>query len=82
MSNNLDATTPQLKVVDRFFEAYSTCDLKNAAPILSKNYRYRPFPKGPNLSDSTKEEHLASLGPALARLAKLEVLAQHRGTPF
>ena len=38
--NNLNATTPQLKCVDRFYEAYTTCDINKVAPLLSKNYMY------------------------------------------
>ena len=80
MINNFNATTPQLKVVDRAFQAYRTCDLTNAAPILSKNFVYKPFPKVPDLGDQTKEEHLASLGPKITKLVKLEVRIQRRGT--
>lgn len=79
MANSLNATTPQLKVVDRFFAAYRTQDLQNVAPILSKNYMYKPFPKVPGLGDMTKEEHLALFGPLFAKPIKHEVRIQHRG---
>ena len=82
MANSLNATTPQLKVVDRFFAAYRTCDLSNAAPMFSKNYVYKPFPKTPGLSDQTREEHMALFGPAFVGLVKFEVRIQRRGTQF
>ena len=82
MVNNLDATTPQLKVVDRLFEAYRTCDINKVTPILSKNYTYKAFPKLPKSGDQTKEEHLAFFGLVFARVVKIEVHIRHRGAQF
>ena len=82
MINNLNTSTPQLKAVGRFYQAYRTCDLNNIAPILSKDFTYRPFPKLPGLGDWTKEEHLESFGPMLAKLVKLEERIPYQGIPF
>lgn len=78
--NHIDTTTPQLKAVERIFEAYRTCDLNNAHSVLSKNFTYRSFPKIAELPDQTKEEHIQLYGPMFARVAKIEVGIQHRGT--
>ena len=80
--SNIDPTTPQLKVVDRLFEAYRTFDTSNAAPFLSKNFAYRSFPETTGLSEKTKEEHLELYQPIFARMSKLEVRIWHRGTIF
>ena len=71
--NNLDATTPQLKLVDQVFEAYRALDPKKCAHLLSKNFRHRSFPKIAEMPDQTKEEHIALFGPMLAMLTKLSV---------
>ena len=78
MVNNLNPTTPQLQVVDRLFAAYRTCDLNNAAQVMSKNYTYKPFPKAPGLADQTREEHIELFGPTFAKLVKLEVRIKHK----
>ena len=59
------------------FEAYRTCDLQNARPILSKNYTFQTFPKVDDLPDETKGEHLENYAPRFASLTKLEVRAEY-----
>ena len=78
----MNATTPQLKVVDRFYEAYRTCDINNVGPFLSKDYTYKSLPKNSALPDMTKAEHFATYGQILASLTKFEVRIQHRGAGF
>ena len=83
MSKAMNATTPQLKTVDKLYEAYRTRDLNNVVPFFSKDYTYKSLPKNPALPDSmTKAEHIASTGPIFARATKVEVCIQHRGTAF
>ena len=73
-----DTSTPQLKLVDQFFEVYRSRDLNNATPLFSKNFRYRAFPKIADLPDQTGKEHIGSLGPLIASIVKLEVRVQRR----
>ena len=80
MSSSINATTPQLKLLDRFYEIYRTCDLNDAAPLMSKNYVYKSFPKAPGVGDLTKEEHLALFGPMFAKLVKFEVRIKRNST--
>ena len=82
MSKSMNATTPQLKVVDKCYEAYRTCDVNNAGPFFSKNYTYKTLPKNPALPDMTKAELTARIGPIFATLTKIEVRIQHRGAAF
>ena len=73
MARNIDATTPQLRVVEKMFEAGRTCDVNSAAPFLSKNYSYKTFPKTADLPDEAKNEHLENYGRKFASLLKVEV---------
>ena len=73
----LNATTPQLKVLDQMFEGYNTRDVNNAAPFLSKNYIHMSFPKIADLPDQKKEGHLEMFGPMFAKLDKLDVRILH-----
>ena len=82
MSKSINATTPQLKAVDKFYEAYRTGDINNAGPLFSKNYTYKCFPENPAFPDMTKAEHIARIGPIFATLTKVEVRIQHRGAAF
>ena len=82
MSKTMNATTPQLKAVDKFYEAYRTRDVNNAGPLFSKNYTYTTLPKNPAFPDMTKAEHIARIGPIFATLTKIEVRIQHRGAAF
>ena len=80
--NHLEATTPQLKLIDQVFEGYRTLDLNNSAQLLSKTFVHRTFPKTAELPDQTKEEHLESFGPMLAKLVKIDVCSLLLGTPL
>ena len=72
-----DTTTPQLKVVDRLFAAYRSCDPQNLAPSLSKNYKFQSHPKTSDLHDQTGEEHIESLRLKFAKLTKIDVYIRH-----
>lgn len=78
----IDATTPQLKLVDQMFEAYTTRDMKNVAPFFSKDFAYRSLPKIADLPDQTKEGHVEAFQPLFAGLVKLDVRIHHRVTGF
>lgn len=69
----IDATTPQLELIDRVFQAYSTRDISNVAPFLSKNFVYTTFPKIADMPDQTMKNHIEVFGPMFARMAKLDV---------
>lgn len=73
MVNGLNATTPQLKFMERLIEAYTTRDINNVGPFLSKNYKNQSFPKVAHLPDHTKGEHVQLFGPLLMAMTKIEV---------
>ena len=73
---NLDDTTPQLKLVKEWLDAYQTLDIKNIKPLTSKNYTYKTFPKTVHPPDETKEAHLERYEPIMASFAKMDVRAR------
>jgi hypothetical protein len=78
---NIDATTPQLEAIKKFFDAYSSLDINNVGPLISKNYKFQTFPKIDDLPDETKGGHFERYGTILSLLSKLEVrIIRHRGT--
>ena len=66
--NNLEATTPQLKVIKDFFDAYVVLDIKKS----------QTFPKIPDLPDETKGEHFERYGTLLSLVTKVGVRTQQR----
>lgn len=77
-----NTTTPQLRFIERVFEAYRTRDLNNLALLYSRDFSYRWLPKAAEFPDETREGHIESLGPLFAKLAKVDVRIQHRGPAF
>jgi hypothetical protein len=75
---NFDASTPQLKVVKNWIDAYLTFDIKNVEPPISKNFQYQAFPETTDLPKETKENHIERYGEILAGTSKAEVRIQHR----
>lgn len=76
---NIEATTPQLRVVKGLADALVSRDLSNAEPILSKDFILKSFPKAAELPDLTKEEYLQKYSAVLALFGKMEVRTQHLG---
>ena len=68
---NVDTSTPQLKLVKRWVDAYASRDAGKLAPLLSKNYKHQTFPESIGEPDETREEHLqrfGQLGPLMTEL--------------
>ena len=70
---NLDATTPQLKAVKRWIDAYTSLDMNNLGPVISKNYQYQSFPKSIEVPKEAKERHIERLRERFSGLTKYEV---------
>ena len=75
---NIDATTPQLKVVKDMAEAYTTRDLSNVAPCLSKDFTFETFPKIADLPEHGYGGHIETYGAMLASFSKLDVRDKHQ----
>ena len=80
--SNFDGTTPESKAAKNLIDAYLTCDLKNIAPLISKDYKFLSFPTIPEHPDEEKEAHLERYAPLFSMLTKVEVCVQHRGSLF
>jgi hypothetical protein len=70
--NDFDADTPQLEVVKKWLEAFSTLDIKNSEPFLSRHYQYQAFPESPNLPKETKERYMEKWEGIMDALDKFE----------
>lgn len=69
----LDASTPQLKVVKNWIDAYCTLDMKNVEPFISKNFQYQGLPETPDLLIETGGSHIERYRGLLVAASKLEV---------
>jgi hypothetical protein len=78
---NLDANTPQMRVVKKWAETYTSLDARKLEPILSKHYKHQSFPKS-IYPDETKEEHIQRCKGYQVWLTKIEVRIQRRRTAF
>ena len=74
--SNFDGTTPESKVVNNLIDAYLTFDLKNAVPLISKDFKYMSFPANSEHPDEGKEAHLEKYAPLFSLLTKVEVCVQ------
>ena len=79
---NINATTPQLKVLQKCIDAYATLDISKIEPVLSKNYIHETFPKSIGLPGETKEEYIKRYikryEEMLSSFTMIEVRIQHR----
>ena len=75
---NIDATTPQLKAVKKWVEAYTTLDVDKVGPVVSKDFKFQSFPKTVDIPDEPKGAHIQKYRGVLTAMTKLEVRFQHR----
>lgn len=75
--SDFNATTPQLEVVKKLFEAYLSLDVHNLEPLISKDFKFQTFPKIDGLPDEEKGGHFERWGPLLSLMTKLEVCIRH-----
>lgn len=69
---NINATTPQLKVVKEWLTAYTTRDVEKINSFLSKIYKY----ESARVVDQTKEEHIKKFSKISPSICKSEVRIQ------
>ena len=79
---NIDASTPQLKLVKEWFSAYASLDAEKLEPLLSKNYKQQTLPESIGLPEETKEEHIKRFREMPSAITKLEVRIQYRRAAF
>jgi hypothetical protein len=79
---NMDASTPQLRVVKKWFDTLTSLDLSKADPLISRNFKYQSFPKTIDVPEQTKDIYIQWFGGIMVSLTKLEVRIQRRRTAF
>jgi len=82
---NIDASTPQLKVVKEWVDAITSRDISKFIPLISKDFKYQSLPHATELleiCDQTRDAHLPWLKGLLALFTKAEVCFQRRKTAF
>lgn len=79
---NIEATTPQLKAVKDFLDAYISLDINNVAQHTSKNYKFQTFPKIAEHPEEEQGAHFERYGAILSSVKKLEVRIQCLETAF
>jgi hypothetical protein len=79
---NPDVSTPQLKLVKDWIDAYLTLDMNNVEPYISKSFQYQAFPETADLSGESKEIHIERYNNMLAAASKLDVRIRHRRSTF
>ena len=79
---NFDTSTPQLKAVKQFLDAWISLDLNNVRPLISKDYQYESFPESPDIAKQEKEEHMQKWGEVFSLLTKFDVRIRQQRTAF
>ena len=79
---DLDTSTPQLKVLKKYLDAYTSLDLNNVRPLISKYYQYEPLPESPDIAKQGKERHIQEWKEIFSFLNKFEVRIPQQRTTF
>jgi len=67
-------STPQLKAVKDWIDAYLALDINKVEPLASKNFEYQPFPETTEFLKESKEKHPETFGHfKFAAASKFEV---------
>ena len=78
---DFDASTPQLRAVKNWIDAYRTLDMKNVEPLISKDFQYQTLPDAIDLPKEETERHLERYRELFSALTKVEVRIQHGEPP-
>lgn len=70
--NDFNADTPQLKLVKKWLDVFSTLDIRKSEPFLSRHYQYQTFLKSPNLPSETRERYMERREGIMGALSKFE----------
>ena len=80
--SGFDTSTPQLKLAQQWSDAYTSLDIKDVEPLISKDFQYLTFPDSVGVPKEPKERHIERLGMMMTVLSKVDVCIQHRCTSF
>jgi len=82
---NIDASTPQLKVVKEWVDAITSLNISKVIPHISKDFTYQSLPHATELleiRDQARDAHLSWLKGLMALCTKSEVCFQRRKITF
>ena len=74
---SLDVSTPQLKAVQRWIDAYKILDIDSVKPFILADFHSRKFPEIVNLPREAKEKHIERYRELLAAVENFEVGIQY-----
>lgn len=74
----IDASTPQLRVAQRWIDAYAALDTNKINSLFSKDYKHQTLPKSTGLPEETKEEYIKRFGELLPVFTKFQVRIPRR----
>jgi len=73
---NIDATTPQLKVVKNWIDALISLDTSKVVPLICRNFKYQSLPHAtelPEIREQAKEMHIQWLEGLMASVSNLKM---------
>jgi len=70
---NVNATTPQLKAVKNYLDAYTSLDVNNVERVLSKNFKFQTFPETTDLPEQAKGAYIERFRRASTLMTKMDV---------
>lgn len=76
--SNIDAVTPQLKLVKDWICAYGSHDFGDLQTYVSRNLKFQTFPKIVELPDESVMEHMERYKLAFSFFTSLEVRIRHQ----
>jgi hypothetical protein len=73
---NFDVSTPQLKLVKQWIDAFSVLDTSKMDSLLCRNFKYQSFPKTIDVPEQTKAGFIQWFGGVFASMTKMKVSIQ------
>ena len=71
--SGINPSSPQLALVKKWLESYTSLNIKNVEPLLSKNFQVQRYPRSSDLPDETRESHLEGWEARFSVIEKGEV---------
>ena len=70
---DINTTTPQLKAVKRWIDAYASFDIQKIDSLFSRNFKHQTLPKSLGRAEETREDYIARLGGVLPMFTSFRV---------
>ena len=70
---DINTTTPQLKAVKRWIDAYASLDIQKIDSLFSRNFKHQTLPKSLGRDEETREDYIVRLGRVLPMFTSFRV---------